>query len=112
MSVDQTCAGQVFLVELGEVEPPQVGRGSALRVETQGGPLSEPGGQPGKVAVTPQRVGVETAGTDTRQGRRDAIHRGGETRWGEGGGGRDPGRRDSWRRGRRQRGGETHTDLT
>ena len=117
-SVDHTCAGQVFLVELGEVEPPQVGRGSALRVETQGGPLSQPGGQPGQVAVTPQCVGVETAGRDTRQGRRGRRHRGGATQEGETMVGRGTigtrpreetytEREDTWRRGVRQRGEET-----
>lgn len=57
-----TWAGEVALAQLGKVESPERGGRTALSVEAQRLPLSQPGRQPGQVTVTAQRVRVKAAG--------------------------------------------------
>lgn len=67
-----------MFLHLCHVQPSELSRRSALSEQTDGGPLSEPLGQPGQVTVTVQVVGVETAvqrRKDKRRMRHDFIQR-------------------------------------
>lgn len=55
-----TCAGEVFLLDIRDVEAPHVGRRHALGEEGQATPLPQPVRQPGQVAVAVQIVRVQT----------------------------------------------------
>lgn len=56
-----TWAGQVAPAQLGQVEPPEGGRGAALGVKAQSGTLAQPRREPGQVTVATQRVGMKAA---------------------------------------------------
>jgi len=69
-----TIADKILLLHIWDIEAPHVSRGHALGEGSQAPPGSEPIREPGKVTVTVEVVGVQTAEERWRKRSHYVIH--------------------------------------